>query len=99
MVNLYPPTALYLFVPASLLPRVLWWVVPLAIIGWSLYRLRPAWWAWPSIALACIVPLNGPSVPVALVYGNTLLWTHGRALQRRRHSALERHWIAIIKPS
>lgn len=75
IVNLYPPTALYLFVPGSLLPRVLWWIVPLALIAWSLYRLRPAWWTWPLMSLACVVPLYGPAVPVALVYGNSLLWT------------------------
>ena len=28
MVNIYPPTALYLFVPAAVAPTVLWWVVP-----------------------------------------------------------------------
>lgn len=74
IVNIYPPTALYLFVPASILPLILWWIVPLVVIGWSLYRLRPAWWSWPLMALACVLPLEGPGVPVALVYGNTLLW-------------------------
>lgn len=98
MVNIYPPTALYLFVPASLLPRVLWWLVPLALIGWSLYRLRPAWWALPIMVLACVVPLNGPSVPVALVYGNTLLWTISAlfvAAAFRPGAA----WMAMIKPT
>ena len=75
IVNLYPPTALYLFVPATLLPRALWWVVPLFIIAWSLHRLRPAWWAWPFMAFACVLPISAPAVPVGLVYGNTLLWT------------------------
>jgi hypothetical protein len=64
MVNVYPPTALYLFVPASFTPLPLWWIIPLAVIGWSLYRLRPAWWAWPLMALACVVPLNAPAVAI-----------------------------------
>jgi hypothetical protein len=75
VVNIYPPTALYLFVPASFLPSILWWIVPLAIVGWSLLRLRPAWWAWPFIALGCALPIGAPAVPVGLVYGNTLMWT------------------------
>ena len=74
-VNFYPPTALYLFVPASFAPRILWWVVPLTIIAVSLRRLRPAWWSWPIMAAACVWPLHAPDVPVALVYGNTLMWT------------------------
>jgi hypothetical protein len=98
VVNIYPPTALYLFVPASLAPRVLWWLVPLAIIGWSLYRLRPGWWAWPVMALACTFPLTGPSIPVALVYGNTLMWTMAAMF-----SAAAFHpgtaWVAMIKPT
>ena len=32
---LYPPSALLLFVPFSILPIVLWWVVPIAITGYS----------------------------------------------------------------
>lgn len=75
MVNLYPPTALYLFVPASVLPRVIWWIVPLATIGWSLARLRPKAWTWPIMAFVCLLPLDAPIVPVSLVYGNTLMWT------------------------
>jgi hypothetical protein len=89
---------LYLFVPASLVPRVLWWLVPLAIIGLSLYRLRPAWWAWPIMALACTMPLSGPSVPVALVYGNTLMWTMAAifgAAAFRPGTA----WMALFKPT
>ena len=98
MVNIYPPTALYLFVPFVVLPAVLWWAVPLGIIASALYRLRPARWAWPVMALACCVPINAPAVPVALVYGNTLLWTvaaiFGGAAFRPGLA-----WAGIIKPT
>lgn len=97
-VNLYPPTALYLFVPASFTPRILWWLVPLGIIAWSLYRLRPAWWSWPLMAAACLYPLNAPEVPVGLVYGNTLMWTLAAMLA----GAAFRPgiaWAVLIKPT
>jgi hypothetical protein len=71
VVNLYPPIAMYLFAPMSVLPRVLWWAIPLGIIGWHLYRSRPAWWTWPILAgLAASVPVSA-----VLVYGNTEMWT------------------------
>ncbi len=70
IVNLYPPLTMYLFVPMSLLPRVLWWAVPLATLAWHVWTARPTWWSWPLIALAsCTLP-----VAAAIVYGNTDLW-------------------------
>ena len=97
-VNLYPPTALYLFVPASFAPRILWWVVPLTIIAVSLARLRPAWWSWPIMAAACVWPLHAPDVPVALVYGNSLMWTMAAmfaAASFRSGVA----WAVLMKPT
>src|SRR5690348_5487772 len=32
---LYPPVALALFVPFTVLPAVLWFAIPLAIVGWT----------------------------------------------------------------
>lgn len=68
---LYPPIALALFVPFAMgLPPILWWVLPLAIIGWSLYRFRPADWAWPLIAL-CVF---WPETTGKILLGSTDLW-------------------------
>lgn len=53
---LYPPIALALFVPFTFLPALLWWVVPLGVIGVSVYRWRPAPWTWPLIAFAIAWP-------------------------------------------
>ena len=97
-VNLYPPTALYLFVPASFAPRILWWLVPLTIIAVSLRRLRPAWWSWPIMAAACVWPLHAPDVPVALVYGNTLMWTIAAMFAAASfRSGLA--WAVLLKPT
>jgi hypothetical protein len=97
-VNLYPPTALYLFVPASFAPRILWWLVPLTIIVVSLARLRPAWWSWPIMVAACVWPLHAPEVPVALVYGNTLMWTMAAMFAAASfRSGLA--WAVLLKPT
>ena len=97
-INLYPPTALYLFVPASFMPRILWWAIPLLVIAWSLVRLRPAWWAWPLMALACVVPVDAPEIPIGLVYGNTLLWTMA-ALFAAAAFRPGIAWAAAFKPA
>lgn len=67
---LYPPTLLLLVLPFRVLPLALWWIVPLTIIGVAIYRRRPAWWAWPLLALALAWPKTG----LMLLYGNPALW-------------------------
>jgi hypothetical protein len=68
--NLYPPIALYLFLPFVFLPLILWWVIPLAIVAFSVWYLRPAAWSWPILAL--IIAL--PKTVSATIYGNSDLW-------------------------
>ena len=48
---LYPPIALYLFAPFLVLPGFLYWAIPLGLIAWHIALARPAWWAWPVMAL------------------------------------------------
>jgi hypothetical protein len=48
---LYPPTSLLLLAPFTVLPAILWWAVPLGLLAVALWRLRPAPWAWPLMAL------------------------------------------------
>lgn len=68
--NLYPPHALYLFVPFVFLPVILWWVIPLAIVGYAVWRLRPVPWSWPLLALVIALP----KTISATIYGNSDLW-------------------------
>lgn len=68
--NLYPPHALYLFVPFLILPGILWWVVPLSIIGYVVWWCRPAIWAWPILALIVVFPKTFNQI----IYGNTDMW-------------------------
>ncbi len=68
--NLYPPTALYLFVPFLVLPAVVWWIVPLALLAYVIWWCRPVAWSLPLFALIMLDPksLN------LILYGNSDLW-------------------------
>lgn len=68
--NLYPPHALYLFIPFLVLPAILWWVLPLGLIAYVVWWCRPAMWAWPIIALIVLYP----KTPNQIIYGNTDMW-------------------------
>jgi hypothetical protein len=67
---LYPPTALWLFIPFALLPALLWWAIPLGVTAAMVWRLRPAPVAWPFLALCCFWP---PFV-ARIVAGNPVMW-------------------------
>ena len=68
--SLYPPPAILLFAPFLVLPAVLWWLLPLAVMGWSIVRSRPRLWAWLLIGAALI----WPNTSSAVIAGNTAMW-------------------------
>jgi hypothetical protein len=70
---LYPPFALYLFVPFLVLPAVLWWAVPMTMFAVGIAWLRPARWTWPLIAIG----IAWPQTLAQLLYGNTNMWVAG----------------------
>jgi hypothetical protein len=68
---LYPPVTMLLFVPFTVLPALLWWVIPLTLTGAALWRLRPRPWAWPVMALL----VSPPAITLSfVVWGNPLMW-------------------------
>jgi hypothetical protein len=67
---LYPPTLLWLTVPFTILPRILWWIIPGIVAAAGLARLRPAMWAWPIMA-AC---LAWPRTTAQVIFGNPVIW-------------------------
>jgi hypothetical protein len=67
---LYPPTLLWLMLPFTVLPDILWWAIPVAISGWAVWRLRPSRWLW----LGMLVLLATPPVPWTIVRGNPVIW-------------------------
>lgn len=68
--NLYPPHALYLFVPFLFLPAILWWAIPIGIIAAVVAWCRPAAWSWPILALIVLFP----KTPNQIIFGNTDMW-------------------------
>jgi hypothetical protein len=67
---LYPPVILWLLAPFTVLPELLWWDIPAAVFAWAIWRLRPARWAWPLLALGATLPFNLDVV----VRGNPVIW-------------------------
>jgi len=90
---LYPPVALLLFMPFLILPAPLWWIVPAAVLAWAIYRLRPAFWAWPMMAAAVVFP---PSLQ-AIADGNPVIWVVAALALATRWP-----WVSVfvlLKPS
>jgi hypothetical protein len=67
---LYPPVGLWLFVPFTVVPLVLWWAFPAAITAAAIWRLRPRAAAWPLIALC----LAWPTTLLKIWTGNPVIW-------------------------
>jgi len=90
---LYPPVALWLFVPFTILPAFLWWGVPLGVTAWVLWRLRPGPLVWPLLAAV----LGWQPVQIHFISGNPGLW----AMMFVALGTLY-HWpsvFAFLKPS
>jgi hypothetical protein len=69
-VVLYPPTALLLLVPFTVLPAFLWWAIPVAVVAGMVLWHWPAAWAWLAIAVCLWLPITG----VRLLHGNPGIW-------------------------
>jgi hypothetical protein len=67
---LYPPPSLALFVPFTVFPVAFWWAIPVALVGASVWRLRPAPWALVGI-VAC---LWWPDTIFRIILGNPVIW-------------------------
>lgn len=76
---LYPPVAIWLFGPFSVvvdppwlwLAALAWWAIPLGLTVWTVGRLRPRPWTWPLLALC----LSNPTVILKVWTGNPVIWS------------------------
>ena len=68
---LYPPQALALFVPFTLLGGPLFVLIPTAITAWVIASHRPRLWAWGAIAADAIA---FPLVSLPWLAGNPTVW-------------------------
>ena len=55
---MYPPVALWLFLPFKFLPAALWWAIPVAVSAAAFWRLRPPAWAIAVSLLVFVYPKN-----------------------------------------
>jgi len=69
--NIYPPPSIALFIPFAFLPAVLWWLIPLGVLAYTVWRLKPARWTWPLLAVCLVWPRTIGS----LVVGNSDIWS------------------------
>jgi hypothetical protein len=67
---LYPPPIVLLMLPFTILPTILFWVIPLGIIAAIVVRYRPAVWSWPLLALGFAYPVTS----LKIVHGNPTMW-------------------------
>lgn len=67
---LYPPPAVAVFWPFLHIPAVLWWAIPLGVLGWFVWRCHPAPWAWFVIAALAL----WPRTTGAVLLGNSDMW-------------------------
>ena len=68
--RLYPPPALLLFAPFTVLPAVLWWAIPGIVVAAVLWRLRPRPAAWLFLAFVAW----WPPTTVKIWTGNPVIW-------------------------
>ena len=90
---LYPPVGLWLFVPFTVLPALLWWAIPAAVTVWAIVRVRPRPAVWPLMALC----LAWPTTPLKIWTGNPVIW----AMAAMSIATMYR-WgapFALLKPS
>jgi hypothetical protein len=90
---MYPPVALLLFVPFTILPAALWYAIPLGIIAWRVVALRPSRWGWVAVAALACWPY---SVEIAF-NGNPTIWIAALLALSTRWP-----WVSVfvlIKPS
>lgn len=67
---LYPPVALLFFAPFTVLPALLYWAVPIAILVWVVWHWRPRPEVWPLIAFCAA----WPTTALKTWTGNPVLW-------------------------
>ena len=99
---LYPPTALYLFIPFLVLPYQLWWVLAVGLLGYVVWSWRPALWAVAAILVCLAFPdqpvlyfRGAPVIVFAALVAAALRWKWPGALILLKPSILPFALIGI----
>jgi hypothetical protein len=67
---LYPPIILWLLVPFTVLPAILWWAIPIGLTAVAIARMRPAAWSVAVSGLICTTH----AVQAPLFWGTPVIW-------------------------
>jgi hypothetical protein len=90
---LYPPTALYVFIPFLVLPVQLWWVLGVGLLAYLVWSWRPRLWAVTAI----LVCLAFPNMPIVYFRGAPVIVVTALVA-----AALRWKWpgaLILLKPS
>ena len=96
---LYPPVALVLFVPFTVLPGFLWWAIPVGITAAVVISWRPRPWAIALILALLVLPLTSLifSATLDIVFnGNPAMWACAAVALATRFPAFGP--FALLKP-
>jgi hypothetical protein len=99
---LYPPVALWLFVPFCVptgllgwLAAIAWWGIPLGLTAAAVVRLRPIPAAWPLIALCAA----NPTTLLKIWTGNPVIWSMAALALAVAGSSRVSAPFVLLKPS
>jgi hypothetical protein len=67
---LYPPIALVLFAPFTVLPAIFWWAIPTGVVAWSIWSWRPSRVTWCVLVALLLWPWS----LMLYSYGNPCIW-------------------------
>ena len=67
---LYPPIILLLLLPFTVLPEILWWILPIGLTVWAIVRMRPAAWSLALAGLLCTTH----AVQAPFFWGTPVIW-------------------------
>lgn len=90
---LYPPIALALFLPFTVLPAFLWWLIPLAIVAGTIRYWRPR----PAALVAIGICAASYPMIVAVNQGNPTMWIAAFLALGTRWPAYAA--LVLLKPS
>jgi hypothetical protein len=100
---LYPPVALWLFVPFSValgpvvaaVQAVAWWAIPLGIVAAAVVALRPRPLVWPLLALCA----SNPTTLLKIWTGNPVIWSMAALALAVVGSSRAAAPFVLLKPS
>ncbi len=95
---LYPPVALLLFAPFTVLPAILWLLIPVGIVAWVVWSQKPSLRQWAVILFLVTFPVIRPVSFVLdmAILGNPTIWVAAFVALATRYPVFGP--FALLKP-